>query len=113
MGKREMAVDAAIQHWRTIGHPEHAAQIERAIEAGEAPANWLLNQGPISPETNVDVTDMEIPPRHGRGSGKSAWAEFATAVSDMNPEIIERMERDDIIAALESKGVIPKEGEEG
>lgn len=109
---RELKIANAIQHWHTVGHPEHAATIERAVEAGKEPHPKLMNIGSVSPERVIDASDIEIPPRVGKGSGKDVWAEFALQVSDLEPEIVERMSRDDVIKSLEIKGIIPKDGED-
>jgi hypothetical protein len=46
--------------------------------------------------------DAEIPPKTGKGSSKTAWAEYAAA-NDV--EVAEDASREDIWAALEAAGV--------
>jgi hypothetical protein len=72
-------------------------------------------QGESGPET-VGFTDpradrdrsgaVEAPPRSGRGSGIDAWRQFA---EQNGVDTDDEMSRDDVIAAVESAGVIEPE----
>lgn len=96
--------------YRDQGEPQHAAAIQRAIDAGEEPPKDLVNPKRIRPEVEVDSEEsLEIPPRKGPGSSKKAWQEFAKQVSDIEPEIIDNMDQGEVIHMLEVRGVIPRE----
>lgn len=97
--------------YREQGEPEKAAQIQRAIDAGEAPPKDLINPKRLKPEVEVEDEGIEIPPRKGPGSSKKAWQDFAKQVSDLEPEIIDSMDQAEVIKALEVRGVIPREEE--
>lgn len=53
-------------------------------------------------DATVEVTAAEPPPRSGRGSGRDAWSDYATA---QGVEVTEDMERNEIIAACQASGV--------
>ena len=102
----------AIRHWISSGDPIKARDIQRALEAGEDVDPALLNLTRVRPRAGVDMEEVGgVPPRTGKGSGVDAWREFAKATSDMDEEVIDTMEKADIIASLESTGVIPEEEE--
>jgi len=84
-------------------------KIRLALEAGEMPNDPnLLSDGGVRTDAPVHPSvDLTPPSRHGKGSGKDKWIEFAAVVSDMDPEMLARMSRDDIIATLEAKGNLP------
>lgn len=99
---------AAINHWHQTGAPEKAAVIRECLEQNrKAPAN-LIYLGDFQPETAIDPTSIQIPPRDGPGSSTDTWREFAEKTTDMEPEIIAKMTRKDILYMLETKGIIPK-----
>lgn len=103
----------AIRHWITTGDPIKARDIKRALDAGEDVDPALLNLTSVRPRAGVDMEEVGgVPPRTGKGSGVDNWREFAKSTSDMDPEVIDSMSKDDIVAALESTGVIPAEEDE-
>jgi hypothetical protein len=92
------------------GRVMDALSIQRALDADEMPDPSLMADDGV--KTDVPLlggVNIEIPPRHGKGSGKPTWVEFAARVSDIDSEVISRMTRDDIIATLEARGNIPEE----
>lgn len=106
--KERNLMHLAINHWHTTGAPEKAAVIRECLaQDRQAPAN-LVYFGDLQPETNIDPTSIEIPPRDGPGSSTEIWRKFAEKTTDMEPEIIGKMTRKDILYMLETKGVIPK-----
>jgi hypothetical protein len=92
------------------GRVMDAMYLQRALDADEMPDPSLMEDGGI--KTDVPLlggVDIEIPARHGKGSGKPNWVEFAAKVTDIDSEVISRMTRDDIIGTLEARGNIPEE----
>lgn len=63
----------------------------------------------VRPETNIDVTLMDEPPRVGKGSGQTHWQEFASMVSVMDEEVIEQFTRDELIQILIDRDVIDQD----
>lgn len=96
-------VQAAIRHWYTTGDPIKVRDIRRAIAAGEEVDEELL----------APVKDMKLasaaPPRSGRGGSEKAWKEYAKAYTNLDPEMIDGLDKDDLIVQLEVAGVIPVE----
>jgi hypothetical protein len=113
----ETGVDAAekvanaIRHWSSIGEVIKARDLRRQLAAGGPIDPKLLHVGRVKPTADVEDV-MEEPARTGRGSGIKNWQEFAKAMTDMDPEVIEAMEKDELILALESNGVIATEEED-
>ncbi len=92
------------------GRVMDAMYVQRALDADEMPDPALMSDTGI--KTDVPLmggVDIEIPARHGKGSGKPKWVEFAAKVTDIDSEVISRMTRDDIIGTLEARGNIPEE----
>ena len=84
--------------------------IQRALDADELADPSLMSDDGVKTDIPlVGGIDIEIPPRHGKGSGKPAWIEFAAKVSDIDAEVLSRMSRDDIIGSLEARGNITSE----
>ena len=96
------------------GNPQHAIKLILQMEA-HVPFAELEIPGeqkkslPVRPETTVDTSLVDIPPRHGNGSSKAAWAEFAKLVSDMDEEVIDQFTRGEIIEILEQRDIIDPE----
>lgn len=101
----------AIRHWTSVGEVIKARDLRRQLESGEDIDPKLLHVGRVKPTADVAEV-MEEPARTGRGSGINNWREFAKAMTDMDPEVIDAMEKDELILALESNGVIAAEEEE-
>ncbi|MFI7239670.1 hypothetical protein [Streptomyces cyaneofuscatus] len=59
------------------------------------------------PGGGTPPTEVEAPPRSGKGSGIDAWREFAER---QDLEVPAEASRDDIIAACEAAGLIEPEG---
>lgn len=104
----------AIREHSRRGHPEKGAQLKKLWGDGsdpqEIPSELLDFTGIKSEKATTGL--LEMPPRTGRGSGKEAWAEFAAEVSDLDPVVLEKMNRDEIVDILESRRIIPLAGEE-
>jgi hypothetical protein len=106
--KERNLMHMAINHWHQTGAPEKASVLRECLaQDRKAPAN-LVYFGDLQPETAIDPFTVEIPPRDGPGSSTDIWRKFATKTTDMEPEIIGKMTRKDILYMLETKGVIPK-----
>lgn len=50
----------------------------------------------------------DMPRRAGKGASREAWQQFAKQTSDLEHEIIDAMDRDTVIKALEAQGIIPR-----
>lgn len=99
----------AIPMWHMKGYPEKAAVLEECLRQNRrAPAN-LVYFGEMQPETAINPTNLKIPPRYGPTATLEAWAEFAKLTTDLEPEIIDKMVRKDIIEVLEIRKIIPTE----
>lgn len=101
--------DAKTRH-QTAGRPEVAAKIDYLVSL-EAPYAkiWELASGDVKemvrPET--PITDIiPPPPATGPNSTTDAWRKFAHKVSDIEPEIIDSLGRNDLITILVDRGVI-------
>lgn len=110
----EERVANAIRTWTSRGEVMKARDLTRQMSQGaDAVDVDLLNTGRIKPKSGVDMEAVgSPPPREGRGSGVKAWREFAKATSDMDADVIDSMEKEELIATLVSTGVIPAEEEE-
>lgn len=96
------------------GTPQEAIKIELQMEARipyeeivfphERPTSGPL--APIRPETNINPTLVDEPPRSGKGSGHKSWAEFASLVSTIDDEVLEQFSRDEIISILVDRDII-------
>lgn len=72
-------------------------------QESEAPVEQPAKEEPAKGPAKEEPEKSDAPPRHGRGSSKEAWAKFA---SEHGVFVGEDDSRDDIIAALESAGVV-------
>jgi hypothetical protein len=104
-------IRARIRELRLGGDPLKAMRVQQALDADEMPDETMMSDTAVKTDAPVKRgTDLTIPPRTGKGSGKKAWIEFAAKVTDIDPEVLSRMgERGDIIKMLEAKGNIPSE----
>lgn len=105
-------VQNAIRYWTVNGDPIKARDINRALANKEEVPAHLLNLTRYRPTTDIDLEEVEIPNRTGRGSALEKWQDFAMATSDMDADVVKAMTKEDIIAALEANGIIPAEEEE-
>lgn len=84
------------------GYPEKAAALQVQAE-NDTPFDELLG----TPEDlQEEVDSLPEPPRSGAGSGADQWRSFAKTISDMDPEVIDTMSRDEIINVLEEAELI-------
>ncbi len=95
---------------RRTGHPSAVQRIDLAISQ-DLPFSKIQafykpqKVKPENPAVPVKAT-YNHPPLNGKGSGRTPWREFAKTVSDMDPEIIDSMERSDIITVMRDRGII-------
>ncbi len=93
---------------RRTGHPSTVQRIDLAVS--EDKPFWkvqaLYKTSEVKPEKKVEEVIYSPPPLGGTGSGKGPWRAFAKKVSDMDPDIIDSMEKSDIITVLTDKGII-------
>lgn len=108
--EREKVLEAS-RYWYLKGEVMMWRDCQRALQNDEMPDKSVLNLTNVKPQTDVDMEEVEIPPRSGIGSGVAKWREFAKEVSEMDPEVIEAMSKDDLIAELETMGIIEAEEE--
>jgi hypothetical protein len=103
-------MNVAYNYWHTHGYPEKASVIWECIEQKRRPPANLLpgNETGIHPETAVDPTSLVVPERAGPEATHIAWRAFAKRTLDMEPDIIDQLDRKDLIRLLEDKGVIEK-----
>lgn len=99
-------VQNAIRENFRRGRPEKAFKIRALVAAGEPVTYDLLDFSGLKSEKVVEGV-LEVPPRAGKGSGVENWKEFAKTTSDLDEEVIESMNRDEIIDMLEAKQIIP------
>ena len=116
LGKLTMAA----REFRVTGFPQKAQILEGQMQDGtpfeeidmpESPGDWKKRKL-IRPETQVDPTLLEIPPRQGKGSGQRAWQEFALLVSDIDEEVVDQFTRDEIVEVLEARDIIDSKGDD-
>lgn len=103
-------IHEAYNYWHMHGFPEKGAVLMECLNQGRRPpANLvMINPTEIKPEIPVaSYEGLEIPARFGSAATAEAWREFAMLVTDMEPEIISKMGRTDLIKMLEIKEVIP------
>ncbi len=109
------ALVTANRDYRSGGEPQKAQILVMQMEQG-LPFDQIKLPGDVSdarerrlalrPETTVDPGLLDVPPRHGRGSGQTVWQEFATLVSTMDEEVIDQFTRDEIIQILIDRDII-------
>ncbi len=94
------------------GDPMSVMYLQRALDANEKPDPTLMIDSGV--KTDIPLAggvEVEIPPRHGKGSGIATWRKFAALVTDIDADVLARMtKRDDIIKMLVAKGNIPNDG---
>ena len=100
----------AINKFIRAGQPENKAKIEAQMQAFVPFNEIVMPDAPqsktLKPETKIDPELVEEPPRRGPGSGKGAWVEFASLVSDMDEEVIDQLSRDELVQILIDRDVI-------
>ena len=102
---------ARVRELRLGGDPMKAMKLQQALDADEMPDETMMSDTAVRTDAPVKRgTDLTVPPRFGKGSGKKEWIKFAAKVTDMDAEVLSRMGgRDDIIKMLVAKGNIPDE----
>jgi hypothetical protein len=96
------------RHFHTTGDPIKAMRLDMALADDVEPDPSLMVENGVKTDIAlVGGVNIEIPPKIGKGSSKTAWLEFAAKVTDIDGEVLSRMKRDDIIATLEARGNIP------
>ncbi len=93
---------------RRTGHPEIVQRIDLAISEDKPfpKIQVLYKTSEVTPEKKVEEVIYSPPPLTGKGSGRNPWRTFAKKVSDMDSDIIDSMEKSDIITVLTDKGII-------
>lgn len=103
--------EAMRRHTRE-GDPVKAYALQDHITNRTVPPGELLYFGEVRPQKFLGTELPDMPPRVGKGATELAWRDFAKKVSNLEPEIIDRMTRGDIQNALQAQGVIPAPEEE-
>ena len=99
-----------IRELRLGGDPMSAMRLQQALDADEMPDESMMATTTVKTDAPVKRgTDLTVPPRFGKGSGLKNWQTFAAKVTDMDSEVLSRMQRDDIVKMLVAKGNIPDE----
>lgn len=106
--QEEIKVAEMVRHWHRTGRPERAHALKEKFKAGEKIPYELLDPVGIKSEKEVEG-ELVVPPRSGRGSGVVEWRKFAEKTSDLAPEILKKMQRDEIVEFLEEREILPKE----
>ena len=90
------------------GHPSEVTRIKVWKEEGRpfSEIQRIYKPVKVKPEKLPSVMVVDHPPLTGKGSGNLPWRAFAKEVSDMDPEIIDSMGKQDLITVLRDKGVI-------
>jgi len=103
------AIYNKVRELRMAGEPGRAFALRDRLRAGLPIEPHEYMEDLVHPEKSthgVDVSQLEVPARNGVGSGRLAWQDFAKLTVDMEPAVIDNMNRRDIIALLEEKGII-------
>jgi len=91
------------------GNPSAVTRITIWMEEGRpfTEIQKIYKPARVKPEipTPIEAT-YDHPPMMGKGSGNRPWRAFAKEVSDMDPEIIDSMGKQDLIVVLRDKGII-------
>ncbi len=83
-----------IRELRGRGEPEKAADVQAALDEDE----YFLGGRKLPTVGNVSEPK--------RSAKREAWIEYAKHVSDIEHEIIDKMQRNDLIAMLKANGLI-------
>ena len=108
-------INKKIRYWHSVGDPGKALALRGRLKAGEMIEPGEYTGDVIFPEKSTqgaDPSHLILPGRIGPGSKTDQWRNFANATADIEPAVVEKMNRADIIAILEEKGIIPKEEDE-
>jgi len=103
------AITDKVRELRMSGNPGIAFALRDRLRAGLPIEPHEYMEDLVHPEKSthgVDVSQLEVPARNGVGSGRLAWQDFAKLTVDMEPAVIDNMNRRDIIVLLEEKGII-------
>ncbi len=109
-------VQSLMREFSRRGEPEKGAKLNALFAAGEEIPSELFDPERKIKSEKASDGKLVMPPRTGRGSGQEKWAEFAQEVSDFDAAVLEMLDRDAIIEALEQRGIIeevvPEEDED-
>lgn len=100
----------AASQWFMLGHPEKARKLRNCIANNElAPPDLLAPGGRLKPEKVLAAkwSDEDIPPRHGKGSGKVPWQDFLIKFTEMDEGVVRKLGREDCIQIAQERGIIP------
>jgi len=90
--EQQIEMNVKMRKLRSEGKPEEAEKVRIATEEGR-----------VSEEiVEIDADSPDRPPTNGPGSSLATWQEYATAVSKLDPEIIESANREDLVSMLEA-----------
>ncbi len=103
-----------IREYQRTGQPELANALKTKFYSGELvePAEYTLGSV-TSTKPGLTREELEPPAEFGKGSSQKAWAAFGERTSDIDPEVLRQMGRDDIIAALKEIGVYHPDADDG
>lgn len=106
----EEMYEAMRRHTRE-GDPVKAYAVQDHITNRTKPPSELLYFGEVRPAGGIGdgIAPPDMPRRAGKGASRLAWQQFAKQTSDLEHEIIDAMDRDTVIKALEAQGIIPRE----
>lgn len=104
----------AVSEYQRTGDPQAAYRLEAQMADHTPFSEIALDDAAIArrgrptirPETTVNLSLVEEPPRAGKGSGQPAWVIFAEMVTDTEPEVLDSLGRDEIIQLLIDRDVI-------
>ncbi len=83
-----------IRELRGAGQPEKAAEIQEALEGNR----YFLGGKHVAGEDQVKTPK--------KSASKEAWERYAKSVSDIDNEIVESLNRNDLIKMLKANGLI-------
>ena len=89
-----------IRHERSVGRPEVAKQIRKALDRDE-----FLPDADDSVDEPVKTVFVDA---HKKAASKATWQQFAKNNSDFDHELIDGITRKDLQAMLIAHGIIKK-----
>lgn len=105
------SISDAITRLDHAGKPEIGAKIAYMQQEGVSYDEiWELATADVKDLVRPEKPISDIvppPPTTGPNSSTDRWRRFAKKVSDMDPEVIDSMGRNDLITVLADRGIIP------
>ena len=89
-----------IRHERSVGRPEVAQQIQKALDRDE-----FLSDKVDTVDEPVETVFVDAPKKN---ASKATWQQFAKNNSDFDHELIDGITRKDLQAMLIAHGIIAK-----